>query len=99
MKRKPTRATIHTCGDDNMSGQAPEGWVLVDGRLMRELECEDFNQAKKIVDKISTLAEELNHHPEIHFGWGYVIIECYTHDEGGVTKLDFKLANHIEELI
>lgn len=82
-----------------MSGQAPEGWVLVDGRLMRELECEDFNQAKKIVDKISILAEELNHHPEIHFGWGYVIIECYTHDEDAVTNLDFKLANHIEELI
>ena len=90
---------IHTCGDDTMSGHAPEGWVLVDGRLMRELECEDFNQAKKIVDKISILAEELNHHPEIHFGWGYVIIECYTHDEDAVTKLDFKLANHIEELI
>ena len=82
-----------------MSGQAPEGWALVDGRLMRELECEDFNQAKKIVDKISNLAEELNHHPEIHFGWGYEIIECYTHDEDAVTKLDFKLANHIEELI
>ena len=98
-KRKPTKVTILICGDDYMSNQAPDGWTLVDGRLMRELECSDFNQAKKIVDKISEIADRLNHHPELHFGWGYVVIECYTHDENAVTQLDFKLANKIEEAI
>jgi len=99
LKRKPTKAMILICGDDYLSNQAPEGWTLVDGRLMRELECSDFNQAKQIVDKISDIAEQLNHHPELHFGWGYVVIECYTHDENAVTQLDFKLANKIEEAI
>ena len=99
LKRKPTKVMILISGDDCLSTQAPEGWTLVDGRLMRELECSDFNQAKQIVDKISEIAERLNHHPELHFGWGYVVIECYTHDENAVTQSDFKLANKIEEAI
>ena len=99
LKRRQIKAMILIFGDDYLSSQAPEGWTLVDGRLMREIECSDFNEAKIIIDKISDIAEKLNHHPELHFGWGYVIIECFTHDENAVTKLDFSLAKKIEEAI
>jgi len=66
---------------------------------MREFEFENFARAKAFVDKISGICEAKNHHADLHFGWGYVVIECYTHDENAVTQLDFKLANKIEEAI
>ena len=59
---------------------------------MREFEFDDFVSAKNFVDAISLLAEDANHHPEIHFGWGYVVIELYTHDKNQITEKDLALA-------
>ncbi|MDG1557620.1 MAG: 4a-hydroxytetrahydrobiopterin dehydratase, partial [Candidatus Poseidoniaceae archaeon] len=49
--------------------------------------------AKAFVDDISILSEDANHHPEIHFGWGYVVIELHTHDEENITDKDLALAH------
>ncbi|MDC0527749.1 4a-hydroxytetrahydrobiopterin dehydratase [Candidatus Poseidoniaceae archaeon] len=70
----------------------PTGWAIVEHRLMREFEFDDFVSAKNFVDAISLLAEDANHHPEIHFGWGYVVIELYTHDKNQITEKDLALA-------
>jgi 4a-hydroxytetrahydrobiopterin dehydratase len=43
------------------------------------------------------LSEDANHHPEIHFGWGYVVIELYTHDKEKITEKDLALAHSINE--
>lgn len=77
---------------------APEGWEIIDGRLMSEYEFEDFAGAKHFVDLISTLSEQENHHPELHFGWGYVVIELFTHDVGAITEADIALAEKISLL-
>jgi 4a-hydroxytetrahydrobiopterin dehydratase len=50
------------------------------------------------VDAVSQLSEEENHHPDIHFGWGYVVIELFTHDEEKITELDYQLAEKISAL-
>jgi 4a-hydroxytetrahydrobiopterin dehydratase len=73
----------------------PEGWAVVEERLMREFEFGNFSSAKTFVDVISVLAEEANHHPEIHFGWGYAVVELFTHDEGRITQKDIDLARSI----
>ncbi len=73
----------------------PEGWTVVEERLMREFEFDNFSSAKTFVDLISVLAEEANHHPEIHFGWGYAVVELFTHDEGRITQKDIDLAGSI----
>ncbi|MDA8838230.1 4a-hydroxytetrahydrobiopterin dehydratase [Candidatus Poseidoniales archaeon] len=75
----------------------PTGWAIVEHRLMREFEFDDFLSAKTFVDAISLLAEDANHHPEIHFGWGYVVIELYTHDEHQITEKDLALALRINQ--
>ena len=75
----------------------PTGWTIVEQRLMREFEFKDFLSAKAFVDEISMLSEEANHHPEIHFGWGYVVIELYTHDKEKITEKDLALAHGINE--
>ena len=73
----------------------PEGWTVVEQRLMREFEFDNFSSAKNFVVLISVLAEEANHHPEIHFGWGYAVVELFTHDEGKITQKDLDLARGI----
>tara|TARA_Y100000768_G_C23798570_1_gene596021 strand:+ start:377 stop:622 length:246 start_codon:yes stop_codon:yes gene_type:complete len=78
--------------------ETPEGWEIVDGRLMSEYEFENFADAKVFIDAVSILSEQENHHPELHFGWGYVVIELFTHDAGAVTEADIALAEKISLL-
>jgi len=84
-----------TFGVESMN--IPTGWAIVEQRLMREFEFKDFLSAKAFVDEISMLSEDANHHPEIHFGWGYVVIELYTHDKEKITEKDLALAHSINE--
>lgn len=65
---------------------------------MHEAAFEDFKQAKSFVDEISDICEEQAHHADIHFGWGYVVIELMTHDEQAITEKDIRLAKAINAL-
>lgn len=87
---------MHTFGVEKM--ETPEGWEIVDGRLMSEYKFENFAQAKQFIDAVAILSEKENHHPELHFGWGYVVIELFTHDVGAVTEADIALAQKISLL-
>ena len=44
--------------------ETPDGWELIDGRLMAEYEFEDFSLAKQFVDAVAELSEQENHHPK-----------------------------------
>lgn len=89
---------MHIFGAEYM--EIPDGWSIQEDHLMREFEFEDFARAKAFVDKISEICEAKNHHADLHFGWGYVVVELTTHDQGKVTMLDVEVAqaiNAIEE--
>ena len=75
--------------------ETPEGWSTVEQCLMREFEFKNFIDSKSFVDKVSILCEEKNHHADIHFGWGYAVIELTTHDKKAITELDIELATLI----
>lgn len=78
--------------------EAPEGWEIVDGRLMSEYEFENFAKAKLFIDSIATLSEQEDHHPELHFGWGYVVVEIFTHSSDSITQKDYDLAVKISQI-
>jgi|TARA_B110000967_G_scaffold209435_1_gene265621 4a-hydroxytetrahydrobiopterin dehydratase len=78
--------------------ETPDGWELIDGRLMAEYEFEDFSRAKQFVDAVAELSELENHHPELHFGWGYVVLELFTHSVESVTQKDYDLAQKISQM-
>ena len=78
---------------------APTGWAIVERRLMREFEFPNFSSAKNFVDLISEVAEEMNHHPDLHLGWGYVVVELFTHDEEKITEKDTEVAQRINALM
>lgn len=74
-------------------------WTVVGGsRLRREYTFEDFAQALEFVNRVGSLAEEAQHHPDIALSWGKVSVVLSTHSLGGLTTKDFMLANKIERL-
>jgi 4a-hydroxytetrahydrobiopterin dehydratase len=87
---------MHIFGVEPM--EVPIGWSIQEDHLMREFSFENFADAKTFVDEISVICEEKNHHADLHFGWGYVVIELTTHDQGKVTSLDVEVALAINSL-
>jgi 4a-hydroxytetrahydrobiopterin dehydratase len=71
-------------------------WKESDGKLVRTFKTPDFVTAFRLVSAVVGPAEGLNHHPDIAFGWGYVRITLTTHDAGGLTDLDHRLAEAID---
>jgi 4a-hydroxytetrahydrobiopterin dehydratase len=73
-------------------------WQLRDGKLFRHFNFKNFKESKSFVDKVSELAEQVNHHPDIKFSFKYAEIEIYTHRAGGITESDVVLASKIDLL-
>jgi len=78
--------------------EPPLGWAVLEGRLMREWAFTDFTSAKRFVDGVAEVCERLNHHADVHFGWGYAVLEVVTHDVGEITERDVELAEAINQL-
>ncbi|PWV65755.1 4a-hydroxytetrahydrobiopterin dehydratase [Plasticicumulans acidivorans] len=76
------------------------GWMLEGGatRLRRHFGFPDFVSALAFVNRIGALAEEEGHHPDLHFGWGYVDVVVYTHAIAGLHVNDYILAAKIDAL-
>ncbi len=75
--------------------KVPE-WDLDETSISRTFEFETYMEGIDFVNGVAEMAEEANHHPdmEIHFGW--VEVTLSTHDQGGLTELDFGLAKKID---
>jgi 4a-hydroxytetrahydrobiopterin dehydratase len=75
------------------------GWAVVEAhQLEKRFEFDDFGKAMDFADDVGDLAEEMDHHPDICFGWGYCQITIWTHKVGGLSINDFIFAARVEEL-
>jgi 4a-hydroxytetrahydrobiopterin dehydratase len=79
----------------------PTNWEEKDNFLVRTFEFDNFVQAVEFVNKITPLAEEQGHHPDIEiFSYNKVRVKLTTHDEGNeITEKDVELAEKIESII
>lgn len=57
-----------------------------------------FMRGLLFVERIAGLAEAADHHPDITLTYPYVLIQLTTHDSGGITEKDFKLAKQIDSI-
>jgi 4a-hydroxytetrahydrobiopterin dehydratase len=77
---------------------ALEGWELREGKLHREYRFPDFVHAFGFMAAAAVAIEAMNHHPEWFNVWNRVVIDLWTHDSGGITSKDIKLAGKLEAL-
>jgi 4a-hydroxytetrahydrobiopterin dehydratase len=68
-------------------------WENRGDRIARNFRFPDFVSAFGFMAEIALIAERMNHHPEWFNVYGTVKVELSTHDAGGVTELDFELAD------
>ena len=76
-------------------------WRPVDGRdaITRDFVFADFSEAFAFMTRVALLAETMNHHPEWSNVYRTVSITLSTHDAGGLTELDTRLAKAIDALV
>lgn len=82
-------------GEERAKALAPlQGWREVDGRdaIARDFQFADFNAAFGWMSRVALLAEKIDHHPEWFNVYNKVNVVLATHEAGGVTARDIKMA-------
>jgi 4a-hydroxytetrahydrobiopterin dehydratase len=88
-------------GNDRTSALAQlKGWTEVQGRdaITKKFVFRDFNEAFGFMSRAALVAEKMDHHPEWFNVYKTVEVTLSTHDAGGVTALDVKLAQAMDRL-
>ena len=76
----------------------PEGWSLDGDALVRTFKFKDFGEAFAFLTRVAMHAEKVDHHPEFTSVWNRVDFRLTSHDAGGVTERDLKLAKAINAI-
>ena len=74
-------------------------WVIDNKAIKKEFKFDNFIDAFGFMSKVALLSEKMDHHPNWQNTYNKVRIELTTHDKGGITTNDTKLAESIEKLI
>ena len=83
-----TKTALHSVPD----------WKKKGSTITRTFQFKDFPMAIKFVNAVAKLAEKAWHHPDIDIRWNKVTLTLTTHDAGGLTEKDFKLATQFDRL-
>nr|WP_314072178.1 4a-hydroxytetrahydrobiopterin dehydratase [uncultured Roseococcus sp.] len=77
------------------------GWRLVEGRdaIRRDFRFASFSEAWGFMTRVALLAEAQDHHPEWSNVYNRVEIVLSTHDAGGLSARDLRLATDIDRLV
>ncbi len=73
-------------------------WEIKEKSIERTFKFSNFVEAMKFANRITKIAEEENHHPDLHISWGKTRVELSTHKIGGLSRNDFILAAKIDKL-
>lgn len=72
-------------------------WQMIDEtHLKLRLTLKGFAPACQHANLAAFISEQLNHHADICFGWGYCRLSITTHDVGGLSSLDFEFARRFD---
>lgn len=75
-------------------------WKKEKNYIYKEFEFDSFVDAVVFVGKITRVAEELEHHPDVLIhSYNMVKVMTTTHDEGRVTEKDRELAKRVDSLL
>jgi 4a-hydroxytetrahydrobiopterin dehydratase len=74
-------------------------WTLEGEHLKRSFKFADFVDAFGFMARVALLAEKADHHPEWFNVYNRVDVALTTHDAGGLSARDVKLAQAIDRLV
>jgi 4a-hydroxytetrahydrobiopterin dehydratase len=86
--------------DEDVSARlAGSEWEREGEEIVREWKFKDFAEAIAFVNRVAEAAEEANHHPDILIhGWNRVRLSLINHSAGGLTEVDFEMAERFDAL-
>lgn len=83
----------------DLLGQLGNDWRAIDDHhLHKEFGLKNFAEALAFTNRVGTIAEGQNHHPDIYLAWGKVGVTIWTHKIDGLTESDFVFAAKCEEV-
>jgi 4a-hydroxytetrahydrobiopterin dehydratase len=75
-----------------------KGWQQSGKAIQRIFEFPDFKAAMQFVNKVAEAAEQTQHHPDIDIRYNKVTMGLVSHDSGGVTEKDMRMAEKINQI-
>ncbi|MDU8927621.1 4a-hydroxytetrahydrobiopterin dehydratase [Alisedimentitalea sp. MJ-SS2] len=89
-----------TARDSLLAPLFDNGWTLIEGSdaITKTYRFDDFAGAFAWMTHAAIWAEKWNHHPEWTNAYNKVAVTLTTHDVGGLTSLDAKLARKFDSL-
>ncbi len=81
-----------------LQAQSRVDWCMDETSLHAQWKFKDFAQAMAFMNAVAEVAERMNHHPEWTNVYNRVNVRLTTHDAGGLTQLDFDLAQAMDAL-
>ena len=84
---------------DNLESLVKENWKILSERdaVSKSYKFKSFNEAFSFMTSVAMFAEKINHHPEWFNVYNRVNVTLSTHDAGGITELDIKLAKEMDK--
>jgi 4a-hydroxytetrahydrobiopterin dehydratase len=74
------------------------GWQQNGKAIQRVFEFADFKAAMQFVNKVADAAEQAQHHPDIDIRYNKVTMGLVSHDSGGLTEKDMRMAEKINQI-
>ena len=72
------------------------GWSRSGDSIQKKYSFPDFKGSMEFVNRVAGLAESMDHHPDIFVSYDTVTLTLTSHDSGGLTDRDFRLAAKID---
>jgi len=91
-------STVLSDTDIQQALQKLPGWKKNGNTIERVFQFSDFVRAMDFVNQIAEAAEAISHHPDIHISYNKVTLTLVSHDSGGVTQRDVRMAGKINEI-
>ena len=82
----------------NVLAHALRGWSQAGNALERTFELPDFKAALAFINALGDQAEEMGHHPDVDLRYNQVKLCLTSHDVGGITRRDLRLAEQAEKI-
>jgi len=91
-------SNVLTASEIEAALQNLPGWASHSGSIERVFQFGNFREAMEFVNKIAAAAEAANHHPDITINYNKVTLTLVSHDSGGVTQRDIRMAGKINQV-